>query len=90
MIFLQELIIIRVHLHPLTIDPFLLCSRTKTCGYISVHSTYHPPDRSAVQIMKILNMKFPSVNFILIHHHKCRCKRMPTAGITLHNLDMIS
>jgi len=65
MIFLQELIII--HLHPLAGDLFLLCSRTKTCGYICVHSTYHPPDVNAVQIMKIFIRKFPSENFTLVH-----------------------
>jgi len=55
MIFLQELIVI--YLNSLASDLNLLCSRTKSCGYNSERSTYHPPDRSAVQIMKIFIMK---------------------------------
>jgi len=34
-------------------------------------------------------MKFPSVNFTLIHQHICIRKRMPTDVITIYNLNLI-
>ena len=61
------------HLHPLASELFHLGSRNKTCGCVPIqsnmcyiHSPYHPPVRSTVQIMKLLVTMFYSMNVTAI------------------------